>query len=91
MLIFLAAFALSCIYQLSQVLEQRSLLVSRYSAEAVNLPRAEEARDRLVGLVNDLIATSAKDPNAALIVQEAKQAGILHDKSSSTNSAPSNP
>jgi hypothetical protein len=80
MLIFLIAFLLSCFYQLAQVFAQRDLISRRYNAEVVNLPKAQDAQNRLVALVNDLVTTSAKDPNAAQIVQEAKQAGILHDK-----------
>jgi hypothetical protein len=79
-LIFLVAFAVSSFYQLSQLVSQHELLQRRYTAEAASLPKAQEAQNRLVALINDLVSTSAKDPNAALVVQEAKQAGILHEK-----------
>jgi hypothetical protein len=79
-LIFLVAFAISSFYQLSQLVHQHEVLQQRYTAEAASLPKAQEAQNRLVSLINDLVSTGAKDPNAALVVQEAKQAGILHEK-----------
>jgi hypothetical protein len=86
LLIFLAAFAFSCFYQTYQVVEQRSAINQRYEAEAVNLPNAKEAQNRLVALINDLVATSSKDPAAAQIVKEVKAAGILRDNPNATNS-----
>jgi len=92
LLIFLVAFVLSNSYQLILVFEQRDALARRYNAEYLNLPKAQDAQNRLVALVNDLVATSAKDANAAQIIQEAKQAGILHDKAPpATSGAPANP
>jgi hypothetical protein len=90
-LIFMAAFALSCFYQLAQLLEQRDTLSKRYTAEAVNLPKAQEAQNRLVALMNDLVTTGAKDPNAAQIIQEAKAAGIIHEKQNAAAAPASTP
>jgi hypothetical protein len=86
-LIFLTAFAFSSFYQIAQVLEQHSLLNQQYNAEAVNIPKAKDAQKRLVDLLNDLITTGAKDPSAAQIVREVKEAGIIRD-SAKTNAAP---
>ncbi len=87
MLIFLVAFAFSCLYQITQVLGQHNLLAKQYKAEAVNLPAAQEAQKRLVAFLNDLITTGAKDPAAAQIIREVKEAGIIRD-SAKTNAAP---
>ena len=91
-LIFLTAFTISSVYQLYGVLAQRSYFASQYQAVASDLPKAQAAQSRLVALMNDLLSTSAKDNNAALIIREAKQAGILRDRpAGDTNAAPANP
>lgn len=89
--IFQVAFMLSCFYQIGQVMVERDALQKRLTAEAVNLPKAQDAQNRLVALINDLASTAAHDQNAALIVEEARQAGIIRDNASATaapNSAP---
>jgi len=92
MLIFLVAFIISSFYQLYEVLEHRSAVNKQYDMESVNLPKAQAAQTQLVSLMNDLLATAAKDANAAQIVREAKQAGIIRDRApGSTNAAPANP
>ena len=91
-LIFLIAFACSCFYQLYEVLDQRDALNKRYTAESVNLPKAAAAQNRLVAFMNDLVTTGTKDPAAAQIVQEAKQAGIIRDNpNASSGAAPAAP
>jgi hypothetical protein len=91
-LILLAAFAGSYFYQLFEVISQRSMIDKQYAQMEPNISKAQAAQDRLVKLMQDLVATSAKDPNAARIVNEAKQAGIIRERpAASTNTAPANP
>ena len=90
--IFLAAFAILSFYQLYGVMAQRSYFARQDEAAAPDVAKALAAQNRLVNLMNDLIATSKKDSNAALIIREAKQAGILRDRpAAGTNAAPANP
>jgi hypothetical protein len=92
-LILLAAFAVSYFYQLFEVISQRSMIDKQYAQMEPNISKAQAAQDRLVKLMQDLVATSAKDPNAARIVNEAKQAGIIRERppTANTNAAPANP
>ena len=92
-LILLTAFAISYFYQLYEVISQRGMIDRQYEQLAPSLPKAQAAQDRLVALMKDVVATSARDPNAALIVREAKQAGIIRERPApaSTNAAPANP
>jgi len=92
-LILLAAFAISYFYQLFEVISQRSMVDRQYAQLAPDVSKAQAAQDRLVALMKDVVATSAKDPNAALVVREAKQAGIIRERppTASTNAAPANP
>lgn len=88
--VFLVAFVLLSFYQLYGVLAQRSYFNSQYEKAEPNLPKADEARNRLSALVNDLISISHKDNNALQILREAAQAGIIH-QAPSTNAAPAAP
>jgi hypothetical protein len=90
-LIFLIAFAISGFYQVYEVLLQRDALNTRYNAEAPNISKATDAQNRLVAFMNDLVATAGKDANAAQIIQEAKQAGIIRENAKGTNGAPAAP
>ena len=92
-LILLVAFAISYFYQLFEVISQRSAIDRQYAQLAPDISKAQAAQDRLVALMKDLVATSAKDPNAARVVQAAKQAGIIRERpaAASTNAAPANP
>jgi hypothetical protein len=92
-LILLAAFAISYFYQLFEVISERGMVDKQYEQLAPNISKAQAAQDRLVALMKDLVATSAKDPNAARIVAEAKQAGIIRERPApaSTNAAPASP
>jgi hypothetical protein len=85
-LIFMVAFALSCFYQLYEVVEQHSALIKRADAAEVNVGAAKRVAERFVTLVNALVATSKTDPNATKIIQEAIQAGIIREKPAATNS-----
>ena len=79
-LIFMVAFALSCFYQLYQVVEQQGQLSKRAAAAETEVPKAKQVAERFVALMNDLMATSKTDPNATKIIQEAMQAGIIRQK-----------
>lgn len=90
--IFLTAFVLSCFYQLYEVEAHRSAVNTQIVNAAPSLKNAQAAQDRLVALMNDLIATSKTDNNAAAIIREAKQAGILRERpNTDTNAAPAQP
>jgi hypothetical protein len=93
--ILLAAFAIFFCVQLYLVIENRSRAVHQLEVNEPNVPKAAAFHDRLTALLKDLIATSQKDANAATVVREALQAGILRqraaDSAVSTNSAPANP
>jgi hypothetical protein len=98
--IFLAAFAISSFYQLYEVAAHRSYVNSQLVTAEPTLKNAKAAQDRLVALMNDLLATGSKDSNAAQIIREAKQAGIIRERqttdtsgstSTDTNAAPTPP
>jgi hypothetical protein len=91
-LIFLAAFAISCFYQLYEVSAHRSFLQKQYATAQPDIKKAEDTQARLVALMNDLLTTATKDTNAAQIIHEAKQAGIIRERQpADTNAAPANP
>lgn len=87
LVIFLVAFVLLTFYQLYGVLAQRSYFNDQYDKAEPNIQKADEARNRLSALVNDLISVSSKDNNAMQIIREAAQAGIIH-QAPGTNAAP---
>jgi hypothetical protein len=91
-LIFLAAFAMLSFYQFYEVQAHRSYLQKQFAAAQPEIKKAEDTQSRLVSFMNDLLTTASKDTNAAQIVHEAKQAGILRERpSTDTNAAPANP
>jgi hypothetical protein len=77
MVIFLAAFALSCFYQLYEVEAHRNAVNGEIEAAAPTLKNAQAAQDRLGALISDLNSTAKTDNNAAAIIREAEQAGML--------------
>jgi hypothetical protein len=88
-LIFLTAFAISCFYQLYEVSAHRHYLQTQFSAAQPDIKKAEDTQARLVALMNDLLSTATKDANAAQIIHEAKQAGIIRERQAGdTNAAP---
>ena len=77
---FLGAFLLSYLTSLYGVISDRNQVMKTYNAEARRwCPRRKLCRPRLRSLINDLLVTSSKDANAAQVIREAKQAGILRD------------
>lgn len=97
-LIFLIAFAVSSFYQLYEVSAHISYVNGQLVAAEPTLKNAKDAQDRLVSLMNDLLATANKDSNAEQIISEAKRAGIIRERQNSdaaagtdTNAAPSAP
>jgi hypothetical protein len=92
MVIFLGAFALSCFYQLYEIEAHRSAVNGEIEAAALTLKNAQAAQDRLGALINDLSSTAKMDPNAAAIIREAEQAGMLRVRSNpDTTAAPTAP
>jgi len=92
--IVLAAFAISYIYQIVELISHRSYVNGQYVQVAQNIPKAQEAHDRLVALIDDLAKTSQKDPNAVQILRLSAQSGIIHERPNvpaATNAAPANP
>jgi hypothetical protein len=94
--IVLAAFLVSYIFQIAVVVSHRNAVNGEYKQAAQSLPKAQEARDRLVTLLTDVAKTAQKDPNAMQIVRLSLQNGILHEKqtapaSSDANTAPATP
>jgi type II secretory pathway component PulL len=86
LLIFLAAFVLVTFYQFYGILAQRSLINKQYDLEAPNAQKADDARAQFSSIVKDLVATSNKDNNAALVLRQGMQAGFLHPEQN-TNAA----
>jgi hypothetical protein len=77
-------------FQYYQLITERSLLVQQTDSLAPAVTQAQGAQTRLVSFVTDLLQTSAKDPAAAKIVTDAKNAGFLTVNSGAdTNSASS--
>jgi transcription initiation factor TFIIIB Brf1 subunit/transcription initiation factor TFIIB len=81
MVLFLAAFAISCFYQLYEVEAHRNAVNGEIEAAAPTLKNAQAAQDRLGALINDLSSTAKIDNNAAAIIREAEQAGMLRVRS----------
>jgi hypothetical protein len=97
-LIILAAFVISYSIQLFEVISSRSSIVHQLDLDKpdVTVPNAEAVHQRFGKLVEDLVQTAQKDPNAALVVRQAIQAGILRvqrapSNANSTNAAPASP
>lgn len=88
--ILLVAFVITYAAQLYSVINLRSQTSSRLEQIMPNIPKAQAAHDRYIALVKDLVATSAKDQNAATVVGELKKAGILRERPN-TNAAPAAP
>ncbi len=75
-----------CSYQLYAINSQRLAINQQYKALEPAVVPSQEAQAKLRAIVQDLIQTSSKDANAAQILKESIQAGILHvNKTSGTN------
>jgi hypothetical protein len=81
-------------YQVYMANSQRAANSQQIQAAMPTIGQAQNIRDRYVALMKDLIETSAKDANAAQIVKEATNAGLIRqapasgDSGASTNAAP---
>jgi hypothetical protein len=84
-------------YQVFAANSQRSVYNQQFQAAIPTINQAQNIKDRYVALMKDLIETSSKNANAAGIVKEATQAGLLRvtqpaaGDAGSTNSAPAAP
>jgi hypothetical protein len=65
-------------YQLYAINSQRLAINKQYEALEPAIVPSQNAEAKLRAIVQDLIQMSAKDPNAAQILKESIQAGILH-------------
>jgi len=79
-LILVATFTISNVYQLFELLSHRSAVDHQIELATPNIPKAQAAHDRLVALLKDVVATAQKDPNALQVVREATQAGIIRQR-----------
>jgi hypothetical protein len=77
LLILLIGLTCWCGYQVIISNSQRSQLNQQFQSAIPTLNQAQNIKDRYVALMKDLIETSSKDANAAAIVKEATQAGLL--------------
>ena len=64
-------------YQVFAANSQRSVYNQQFQSAIPTINQAQNIKDRYVALMKDLIETSAKNSNAASIVKEATQAGLL--------------
>ncbi len=64
-------------YQVFAANSQRSVYNQQFQSAIPTINQAQNIKDRYVALMKDLIETSAKNANAAGIVKEATQAGLL--------------
>ncbi len=64
-------------YQVFAANSQRSVYSQQFQQAIPTINQAQNIKDRYVALMKDLIETSAKNANAAAIVKEATQAGLL--------------
>ncbi len=95
-LILLVALAISGFYQLYVLLSQRSAINQQYANATApgNLDKAKAAQNQLLSLWKDLNSVAEKDTNAASIVREVKQSGLIRENPTApggTNVAPANP
>jgi len=82
----MGGFTIWSAYQLYAINSQRLALNAQYAALEPAIVPSQNAQAKLRAIVQDLIQTSSKDANAAQILKESIQAGILHvNKSSGTN------
>jgi hypothetical protein len=95
--IVLAAFAVSFLVHIIGISGQRSEIDRQYKQIAPNIPKAQQAQDRLLALLDDLAKTGEKDPkdpNALQVVRLALQNGFIRQgqpQATDTNAAPANP
>jgi hypothetical protein len=87
-LILVATFTISNLYQLYELLAHRSAVQQQIEQAKPNIPKAQAAHDRLIALLKDVVATSQKDQNALLVVREATQAGIIRQRPSGSTPPP---
>ncbi len=94
-LILVAAFTISNFYQLYERTAHWSAVNHQIATNKPIVAKAQAAQDRLVALLKDLVATAQKDPNAAQIMREVTQAGIVRERqnppATSTNTPAANP
>jgi hypothetical protein len=98
MAILLAAFAISFIYQIVELVSHRNAVNREYTQAAQSIPKAQAAQDRLVALIKDLAKAAPKDANAMQVMRLSAQSGIIRERaptstpaSGATNAAPANP
>jgi hypothetical protein len=98
LVILLAAFAISFIYQVVELISHRSYVNHEYAQASQSIPKAQAAQDRLVALIKDIAKAAPKDPNAMQVLRLSAQSGIIRERAPNpapaagdTNAAPANP
>ena len=74
-------------YQVYATNSQRNVYDKQFQTEIPTITEAQNIETRYVALMKDLVQTSAKDPYAKLIVNDAIKAGLIHVQSDATNGA----
>ena len=72
-------------YQVYAANSQRNVYTRQVQSALPAIGEAQTISNRYVALMQDLVATSQKDPAAADIVKAAIQAGLIHVKPKDTN------
>lgn len=83
--ILMAGFLIWSSYQLYAINSQRLAINREYEALVPGIVPSQKAEAKLRAIVQDLIQTSAKDANAAQILKESIQAGILRVNKNDAN------